>query len=53
MNINENIGNKGKIVEINKGCAYKLSYTSVAHYSRVSNVVPNKGLGTYFDLRNK
>ena len=35
MNINVNIRNKTKLVEILRGITYKITYTQAANYSRL------------------
>ena len=42
MNINVNIRNKTKLVEILRGYTYKIIYTPAANYPRLQKLVPNK-----------
>ena len=42
MNINENIRNKRKMLEILKGCTYNITHMSAAKYSKLPKLVPNE-----------
>ena len=42
MNINENIGNKRKMVEHLRGCTNNIIKISAAYYSRLQKLVPMK-----------
>ena len=41
MNINENIRDKGKLVEKLRWYTFKITYISTAKYHRLQNLVPN------------
>ena len=42
MNINENIGNKRKMIENLKVCTYNITHMSAANYSKLPKLVPNE-----------